>query len=364
MSEFKNIESINDEDFIPNLLEIKKSYEVGVEEPTAQVSSDLSQSIAVDGWQMIENNMSKATIEGTNLLTLEGHYEKLYRKYGDLKCGYDFLAKTGNEEIFEWKKIVAIQYDKLEKTEKNLAETEKRHQESINILKRIARDRIKEVNTLKETIANKDAKIDELNKENDYLNADKEKIQKLETGIAERDNCIKVLEKALNEKDETIKNLKKINFPPEATKILPRTIKSTFEGIITTFSKITEKEERENYLKSRTYYSSRGFGYGEFFTALKNNKRFINGRGTPDTFGSFVNLVADKTPLIIAAEDGNMVAVKALIESGACPNYIDRDYKTALDYADEGDSSEHEKVANFLEDNGAKKARYLFNLKK
>lgn len=351
--ESMNVEEIKNEDFIPSLLEIKKTYELYVGEPTSNVSTVVSQSIVGDGWQMIENNMSKATIEGTNLLTLESHYEKLYRKYGDLQCAYDLSGKMANKEIFEWKKIVAIQYDKLETTEKKLEETEKRmvekdkiHQEGIDILKKIAQTNIKEANNLK--------KIDE---------EKIQKIQQLETGITERDNCIKVLEKALNEKDERIKKLTTINFPPEATKILPRTIKSTCKGFVQTFSKITEKEKRENYLKSCTYYSSRGFGYGEFFTALRNNKRFINGRGTPDTLGSFVNLVSDKTPLIIAAEDGNITAVKELIKEGACPNYIDRDYKTALDYADEGDSFQHEEVANFLENNGAKKARYLFNLK-
>ena len=357
--ESTNLESINnDEDYIPSLPEIKKTYEIynpnKINPDVPLIYSQSAFAIEHDGWQMIENNMSKATIEGTNLLNLEGHYEKLYRKYSDLQCAYDLSGKMANKEISEWKKIVAIQYDKLETATKTLVETEKRitekdkiNKDGINVLKKVAQTRIKEVNNLK--------KIDE---------EKSQKIQQLETGIGERDNCIKVLEKALNEKDETIKNLKKIDFPPEASKRLPRTIKSTFKGIAQTFSKITEKEERENYLKSCTYYSSRGFGYGEFFTALKNNKRFINGRGTPDTLGSFVNLVSDKTPLIIAAEEGNIVAVKALIKEGACPNYIDRDYKTALDYADEGDSFQHEEVANFLEENGAKKARYLFNLKK
>ena len=229
----------------------------------------------------------------------------------------------------------------------------------------------------KQSVELKDA-IDSLKESKGYTNYLEKKNKKLKATIVENNQQIEALttnNKLLtititnltNDNDNLpvknslfkrqIKNLEKIDFPKEAKAIIP----GKFTKLVKkTFSTLTEKEVRENYLKLQTHGVS---NYGKFFRTLKHNKHFINGRGT-ETFRTFLFSLSDKTPLIIAAEDGNMVAVKALIESGACPNYIDRDYKSALDYADEGDSLQHEEVANFLEDNGAKKARYLFNLQK
>lgn len=59
----------------------------------------------------------------------------------------------------------------------------------------------------------------------------------------------------------------------------------------------------------------------------------INGRGEPDSISSNIFGYEDKTPLMIAAENGHADCVQTLINYNANVNYLDRNNKTALDYA-------------------------------
>lgn len=84
--------------------------------------------------------------------------------------------------------------------------------------------------------------------------------------------------------------------------------------------------------------------------ASKNNN-IVNKRGTPDSLFSRLKGFYDKTPLMIAAQYGNLQAVKELIKNGAKTDLYDRDFNTALDYANQNHQWE---VAEFLRTKNAK----------
>lgn len=271
-------------------------------------------------------------IESAHIRHVQEDFVKFGEHYHNIYCGYKVLESRCKKQSFE----LATAIDNLNSLTKEITQ-----------LKGYAAYLQKENTELKATIVENNQQIEALTTNNQRLTITITNLTNDNDNLTVKNSLFK----------RKIKNLEKIDFPKEAKAIIP----GKFTKLVKkTFSTLTEKEAKENYLKLQTYGVS---NYGEFFRALRHNKPFINGRGT-ETFRTFLFSLSDKTPLIIAAEDGNLIVVKALIENGACPNYIDRDYKTALDYADEGDSSEHEKIANFLEDNGAKKARYLFNLKR
>jgi ankyrin repeat protein len=65
----------------------------------------------------------------------------------------------------------------------------------------------------------------------------------------------------------------------------------------------------------------------------------------PDSICSLVRSFNDKTPLMLAAQQGNLDCVQTLIEAGAALDLLDRDNFTALDYAQQ---NQHRDVSVFL----------------
>jgi len=59
----------------------------------------------------------------------------------------------------------------------------------------------------------------------------------------------------------------------------------------------------------------------------------INGRGASNSFCSVVQSHFDKTPLMLAAQKGNINSVKFLVNNGAKLDLLDRWGYNALDYA-------------------------------
>lgn len=85
----------------------------------------------------------------------------------------------------------------------------------------------------------------------------------------------------------------------------------------------------ENNLKACAY-----FGDNVQITNLLNaHKSIVNGRGEPDALRSCIFGMDDKTALMIAAKEGHTDCVQTLINYNANVNYLDRNNKTALDYA-------------------------------
>jgi hypothetical protein len=80
----------------------------------------------------------------------------------------------------------------------------------------------------------------------------------------------------------------------------------------------------------------------------------INSRGIPDSICTFFKGFKDKTALMLASEEGHLDCVKFLIEKKADVNYLDRNNKSALDYASE---KSHSRVAAFLKSKGALKGK-------
>lgn len=78
---------------------------------------------------------------------------------------------------------------------------------------------------------------------------------------------------------------------------------------------------------------------------LNENPSTVNGRGMPDSLCSLVRSFNDKTPLMLAAQEGNLDCVRMLIEAGAALDLLDRDNFTALDYAQQ---NQHRDVSVFL----------------
>lgn len=83
---------------------------------------------------------------------------------------------------------------------------------------------------------------------------------------------------------------------------------------------------------------------------LEKDRSIINGRGMPDSLCSLIREFYDKTPIMLAAQKGNIGCVDFLIQNDAQINYLDRDNFTALDYAQQKD---HKEIADMLKRSGA-----------
>jgi predicted nucleic acid-binding Zn-ribbon protein len=117
-------------------------------------------------------------------------------------------------------------------------------------------------------------------------------------------------------------------------------------GMRDTFSIFTPRsvllqEKQENSLR-RAAFSNELPKIKRF---LYDNPSIVNGRGMPDSLCSLVKSFYDKTPLMLAAQEGNFECVKTLVEAGAALDLLDRDNFTALDYAQQ---NQHREVSSFL----------------
>ena len=116
-------------------------------------------------------------------------------------------------------------------------------------------------------------------------------------------------------------------------------MRDTF-SIFTPRSVLTQ-EKQENELRRASFRND----IPRIKRLISDNRTIVNGRGMPDSICSLVNSFNDKTPLILAAQQGNLECVKTLIESGAGLDLLDRDNFTALDYAQQ---NQHRDVSVFL----------------
>ena len=117
-------------------------------------------------------------------------------------------------------------------------------------------------------------------------------------------------------------------------------------GMRDTFSIFTvntylTQEKQENELRRASF----GNNMPRVKKLLNDNPTIVNGRGMPDSICSLAKSFNDKTPLMLAAQEGNLECVKTLIESGAALDLLDRDNFTALDYAQQ---NQHREVSVFL----------------
>lgn len=331
---------------VPTLKEIKKSYEVYVGEPTSKnVYSVLSQSVIADDWQIINNDLSKNTIEGTNLLKIECHYQELYQNYVNLDAAFTLQSvqvlekeeeankniKLKEMEIADWKELLAAQdiknkemlAEQARKTQEVLEKMNKMLLENrvyIDEMKSTIAKKNEEIVELNEVIANKDVLINTLAIENKHL---REQLQELSTDYEHE-----ILgEDALGKPWKPLNGFKHL--------FAPITPKSFFT-----------KEKEEQKLKLAVDNPSK------LETMLVKDKYLqkINGRGMPDTPVSLIAGYRDKTPLMLAAEWGVLESIKILLENGANINYLDRNNFTALDYAQH---YRHKEIANFLIMKGA-----------
>ena len=114
----------------------------------------------------------------------------------------------------------------------------------------------------------------------------------------------------------------------------------------TVFDAYFPREKKENEVRICAYE-----GNNERLTRLLNQDNSLaNGRGMPDSLGSTVKSWQDKTPLMLASQEGHVNCVQTLLEHGANPNYLDRDNLTALDYAQQ---RWNKRIANILRENDA-----------
>jgi hypothetical protein len=89
------------------------------------------------------------------------------------------------------------------------------------------------------------------------------------------------------------------------------------------------KKWLENNLKSRAYFGDNV----QLTNLLEAHNDIVNGRGEPDSLRSVIFGLEDRTALMIAAKKGHTDCVQTLIDHNADVNYLDRNNKTALDYA-------------------------------
>gem|GEM_PF-5036033 len=114
------------------------------------------------------------------------------------------------------------------------------------------------------------------------------------------------------------------------------------QGLIDTFTFFSNSDRSKSQkLKEYACYGKNK----ELTEEARKNNRIVNGRGTPDSIFSRIKGFYDKTPLMIAAQYGNLESSKELIKNGANPNLYDREGYTALDYANQNHNWE---VADFL----------------
>jgi hypothetical protein len=193
------------EDSIPTLAEIKNGYEKFVEKPTADdFSSLVTASTLADEWQVIDNNMSKSTVDGTNLLKIENAYDELYNRYGFLNAAVKVIVEEGTKReetkdktIDQWKLIVEMQH----------TENEKQRTENKDFLAKMGdslRGQKRQIEALDIKIADQDLQIKQ--KDEHIKTQDKRDIENNEN-IKELLSGIKKLNETLKDKDEKIVNL-------------------------------------------------------------------------------------------------------------------------------------------------------------
>lgn len=166
------------------------------------------------------------------------------------------------------------------------------------------------------------------------------------------------LKRKIEKKKETIKNLKsdhpfvdvelkpwkeKRNLTKDA-KGIPRNTCLGFQH--TFFDSYFPREKMENEVRISAYEGNNE----RLIQLLDEDSTLANGRGMPDSLGSAVRSWQDKTPLMLASQEGYVNCVKTLLDHGADPNYLDRDNLTALDYAQK---RWNKNIANILRENDA-----------
>jgi hypothetical protein len=135
--------------------------------------------------------------------------------------------------------------------------------------------------------------------------------------------------------------------PVQETKFNKRMLsppRNTSVGIQDTFFyffNCREIPRDEDRLKYAAYH-----GNIEYLTSLlEYNNIDINGRGMPDSICAMADKTVDKTALILAAQQGHVSCVIELLKRGANVNYLDRDNRTAIDYAAQ---NEHQDIVKIL----------------
>ena len=106
-------------------------------------------------------------------------------------------------------------------------------------------------------------------------------------------------------------------------------------------------QRREESLKMLAYQGN----VEQIRIILDNHNTNIDGRGMPDSLCSIFRGFGDKTPLILAAQQGHFETVKLLLRSGANIFIEDRNGLSAMDYAVK---NKHERICNLLKLHGAR----------
>lgn len=279
-----------------------------------------------------------AVFESSDLKKVQKDFQKLETSYCKKKIKISDLKNMIVEQNINWerqarkwdeqKENTNLMIDKLENTIKNQNE---------------------QIDNLMKTIKDKDKDILDMEKENKALKYEidekKTYIDQLEKAQEENDNYagMQVIELAWKKPDF---------LPPQARwhdRDTVLGVKHTF------FDEDYPREKQENDFRRYAYE-----GNVQYLRQLLSiDKSLVNGRGMPDSFGSTIKSWRDKTPLMLAAQQGHKACVKVLLENGAHLDYLDRNKCTALDYAEENN---HESVAVFLKKRGAQNGRYLKNI--
>lgn len=294
-------------------------------------------------------------IESKDLNKIQTDYKRLEDKFDEMTRMFRMMMSMMEEqkkenqelrnEIKELKNTVSSQNNKIDA-----------QAQEISKLNGIVLNQSKEIEKLNGTLLNQDQEIRNLNgrldaseAKNKILIAENQSLKSAQAPILRISSV--PTKRRKHEEIYTSDDDRSVNESDlETVPLSPRDAMgrkwNPITGMRDTFSIFTPRnvllqEKQENALR-RAAFSNEIIKVKRL---LNENPSTVNGRGMPDSLCSLVRSFNDKTPLMLAAQEGNLDCVKTLIESGANVDLLDRDNFTALDYAQQ---NQHRDVSVFL----------------
>lgn len=355
-----------------NINEVKNKYQY-TEPMTLEDFTDMIRPVFTTEGDIIEKSTHKLNegkslftkkpidiMESPSLLKIQEDFKILENEYVLMSISYAFAIDKGISEESEHKKEISAKDITIEELKKMLVNQSShvktlmegiksqntrivlkdnlilQQTQQINVLT-AENQRLTTENTQKDTqLENKDQQIDDLTEEN--ANKDQQ-IATLNTRLSANSHIVhKPLHTDPFSNEEPTPTDCKSNVSTkrvvygEAVGVKTdrwKGFKHTVNWVDDNEIPNHNKKFLENNLKARAY-----FGDNQNLTnLLKAHNDIVNGRGEPDALRSVIFGLEDRTALMIAAKEGHTDCVQTLIHYNADVNYLDRNNKTALDYA-------------------------------
>lgn len=307
-----------------------------------------------------EGNYKGVTIiESTDLIKVQSDYKRLEDKFDDMTKMFRMMMAKMDEQMSEQKKENQELRNEIRELKNTVSSQNQKidaQAQEISRLNGVVSEQTREISRLNSVVSEQGKEISRLNSrveavesKNQLLVVENKSLKNAQVPVLRLGSVPNKRRKheEVNESDnENSVNESDLETVPLSPRDAMGRKWNPITGLRDTFSVFTPRrvllqEKQENALRKAAF----GNEISKVKRLLNENQTIVNGRGMPDSLCSFVMSFNDKTPLMLAAQQGNLECVQTLIEAGAVLDLLDRDNFTALDYAQQ---NQHRDVSVFL----------------